>query len=393
MIGLFLAIFYVSTVTNTNRRGALLLASILSVLMLWYKANFALVVAPAVALFVCATLVRARDYRWLAVCLGVQLLVTVARHLQLAQADSQYTILFEPLAYLRWEWAGLVLPAAAKAALHGAVASLPALIEGPVLFLTWIIYRFHLGLVVVSYLVLRCAFGRSRVRACGVDRLILLVLACGALGFAFLPIQDNMVWEVSQPLRIPLQLLLMALLGPAICSFLRRWKSRGRVSVAFASIVIAGVLVANGFALHRKALKETIRSIEIGSADRYACYEFIDSRTPPNSVILHRQRFPGGYDAGALTQRRMVLEGPHAYHSMFDLTQVTEDVNRVYDGLSDLEIGSILHRNNVDYVLFDSSKSSDLMNDPFLRIVFQSGDMVVARADWNDRLALHTPPS
>ena len=70
LIGTLLSVFYVSIASKENRRGALLLASIVSVFLLCYKANFALVVAPAVAIYAMVVLVKNRDYRWLALCFG-----------------------------------------------------------------------------------------------------------------------------------------------------------------------------------------------------------------------------------------------------------------------------------------------------------------------------------
>lgn len=395
LVGTLLSVFYVSIAIKEHRRGALLTASIVSVLLLCYKANFALVVAPAVAIYATVVLLKSRDYRWLALCLGAQTLVAALLYWQISNADMRHTLVMAPLAYLQWEWMGLMLPAAVKVGLHNAVASLPGVLEWPAIFVLWLVYRWHVGIVVLLYMVLFCRFGRSGHRAGGTDRMILLLLGCCALGFVFLPIQENLVWNIAQHLRILVHVLLFALIGPALCSFVAHMKARGRPAMVTTSIGLVLALVANGFILHTKALSETRQPVYLGSEDVYSCYRFIRASTPPDSVILHPTRYATGRAISALTQRRMVLDIPETWSMMRNVQPIADDVRRFYQEASASEVREILERYRVDYVLAERSPpggtggttspngSSSWMpaDDTMLMPVFQSGGAVVYQVD------------
>lgn len=379
LIGTLLSVYYVSTATKERQRGALLLASIVSVLLLCYKANFALVVAPAVAIYATVVLVKNRDYRWLALCYGVQALVVSLRHLQISTADMRHTLIMAPLAYLRWEWAGLTLPDSVKAAVHGAVASLPDVLEWPAIFVLWSVYRWHIGIVVLLYLVLLCRFGRSGHRAGGTDRMILLLLGCCSLGFVFLPIQEQLVWNIAQHLRILMHALLFALIGPALCSLVAHMKARSRRAMVTTLVAIVAAFVVNGFVLHDKALSDTRRPAHLGTEDAYSCYQFIRATTPLESVILHPTRYSTGRVVSVLTQRRMVLDIPENWSMMGDVRTVTDDVRRYYRNASPDDAREILERYHIDYVVADWFEASQPADDIMLTPVFRSGGAVVYR--------------
>ena len=301
------------------------------------------------------------------------------RYAQISSADMRHTLIMAPLAYLQWEWAGLVLPVSVKAVVQGAVASLPGVLEWPTVFVLWLIYRWHVGIAVLLYLILLCRFGRSGHRAGGTDRMILLVLVCCALGFVFLPVQEHLVWNIAQHLRILMHALLFALIGPAVCSFIAHMKARSRRAMMTTVGVVVAAFVANGFALYDKALSDTRRPVQLGTADAYSCYQFIRSATPLESVILHPTRYSTGRVVSALTQRRMVMDIPENWSMMGDVQRVTDDVRRYYLDASRDDAREILERYHVDYVVADRLEALQPADDIMLTPVFRSGGAVVYR--------------
>ena len=255
------------------------------------------------------------------------------------------------------------------------------MLEWPVIFVVWLVYRFHVGIAVILYLVLRCGYAQARSDGTGIDRLTLLILGLCALGFVLLPVQDTLVWNICASLRILPHALMSALMGPALCYLVRRLMRRRRVVVVGTSAALGLGFVANAFVLGHKARSETRWPTDIGSEELLSCYRFIESSTPPDAVILQPRRFPESGEVSALTKRRMVLEFGQPWDAFIHLEEIVADVARFYRGVTPAEARSILDRYGVDYVIADLSRSPAPADDSRLTPVFRNGDAVVYRVD------------
>ena len=161
LTGVFLILYYVSRIDSDKPRAPLLLASILSVSLLWYKANFALTIAPAVAILSLFVLGKRRDYRWWVLCVGVQALLTGLRLWELSSADFSQTIIWQPVVFLVWWWDIMSVPSgwptAVLNAIRQSIETLPSVFQWPMVLAGCLLHRFHVGLIAVFYLLARFA--------------------------------------------------------------------------------------------------------------------------------------------------------------------------------------------------------------------------------------------
>jgi hypothetical protein len=397
LVGVFLILYYVSAMDRERPRRLLLLISILSVLLFWHKANFALVVVPAVTVFSVLILARQHDYRWMLVCMTVQGLLVGVRYLDISTADLPAPLAFEPLKFVRYMWwkgtlwlkalnesgsVWLALPVQALLAIRRNVDALPGLLKWPVVFVLCMVYLFHLGIVVGVLARIRCGFGRLRSQASMVDVLILLILLFCAVGFILLPVQKRLVWNVSMHIFALVYALLFALMGPVLCDLVRSLKHASRPVIAVAAVVLSGAFVGNAYALGKKAFGPTSDMQDVISQSQYACYRYVEAATPQDAMVLH-PRFEVGLKAGAmLTQRRVVLEwGTPSWERRRDLRQIRSDLRAFYSGVDAGEARAILDQYTVDYVIANRSLPGTAEYAPFLAEVFTSGDMAVYQVD------------
>jgi len=397
LIGVFLILYYVSTIRPDRPRGPLLLISILSVLLFWHKANFALATAPAVSILCAVILLRRRDVRWLLVCGTAQALLVAIRYLDVSTADLPAPLVFEPLRFVQYMWwkgtlwlkaldeagAGwLSLPVQALLTIRRNVDALPALLKWPAIFMLCVAYLFHLGIAVGVYARLRCGFGRLRSHASAVDALMLLILAFCVAGFVVFPIQKGLVWNVSMHNFALVCALLFVLMGPALCDVVVRLRGKGRRSVAVGTALLVAAFVGNAYALGRKALGPTADVQDVISEGQYACYRYIEAATSQDAMVLQPRFEQGLFTAGLLTQRRVVLEwGAPVWEDRVDLQPILSDLRGFYRGIAAHKDREILERYDVDVVVAKWSLPQREGYAPFLTEVFRHGDMAVFCVD------------
>ncbi len=390
LAGAFLILYYVSAMDRARPRGALLGVSILSALLLWYKANFALAVVPAVTVLSVFLLARRRDYRWLTACVGVQVFLVGVRYLDLSTADLRATLAFEPFRFIRhlW-WEGTVwlkgldgsgwvsLPALVLTAVRRNVDALPALLKWPAVFVLCMVYLFHLGIIVAVYARIRCGFGRLRSQSDPVDVLMLLILLfCGA-GFVLFPVHDVLVWNVSKHVFALVYALLFALMGPVLCDLAGRMPRRGGCAIAVTTALLAAAFVGNAYALGRKALGPNADVQDVISTGQYDCYRYVEAATPHDAMILQPRFEYGLMTASMLTQRRVVLEWATVWASCFDVQPIRSDLEAFYGGTGPSSAVAILDRYDVDYVVADASLPREAGYESFLTEVFRSDGAAV----------------
>jgi len=397
LVGVFLILYYVSMMGRDRPRGPLLLISILSVLLLWHKANFALATAPAVAVLCTVVLVRRRDYRWLLLCGTVQGLLVGVRYLDVSTADLPAPLAFEPLRFVRYMWwkgtlwlkaldeggAGwLSLPVQVLLTVRRNVDALPTLLKWPVVFVLCMIYLFHLGIAIGVYARFRCGFGRLRSNASAVDALMLLILLFCIVGFVVFPIEKGLVWNISMHNFALVCALLFALMGPALCDVVARVRGKGSRTAVVGTIVLVAAFAGNAYALGRKALGPTADVQDVISTELYECYRYIDAATPQDAMILHPRFEQGLITAGLLTQRRVVLEwGVSVLERRVDLQPILSDLRGFYRGVDPHEARAILARYDVDVVVANWSLPQAAGYASFLTEVFRSDDMAVFYVD------------
>ncbi len=388
----FLILYYASLTTWERPRRPLLLISLLSVALLWYKANLALAVAPAVAVLCAAILIRARDYRWLVLCLGGQASLAGLRLVQLSSAEFGPTLVMAPVAFLSHQWDIMRVPFEAPslvlASVREGVEGLPAALKWPVVFVMVMIHDFHFGLLVLAYAVVRCGLGRWRQRTNAVDLLILLILVCCAAGFVLLPIQRGLVWNVSIHVYGLVYALLFALMGPVLCDVVRRLITcRPSIATAGACVLVLAV-AANTYSLWRKALANTPHHCDVISSDLYACYRYVEASTPTDAVILQPRFVEGWPVAGAITQRRIVLEFEKEWQRhYFDTGPIVADLKTFYAGTDPMTARAILARYSVDYVIADCSGLARGEYTRFLTEVYRRNAVAVFRVERANSLA------
>ena len=358
----FVILYYLSGGGRFGR-GHWLLVSMLSAMLLWYKANFALPVLPSVALVVGWQLYRRGDYRWLAVCWGAQALLVGVHQWELAGADAGFGMALSPFAFLTWWWRVLGLPEAVDAGVRGVVDALPAVVHGPVVLAICVLYWFHVTIGCLAILLWRFGFCRRGSGRRGYDAFVVAtVLACVA-GFVLFPIGVDRItgrdisWDVSSHLFCLLWTLGMALLGPVVVGALRvLWRAQLGVRACVA-IVLVLLIVPDATRLRRLALWETRVCEGTISRARYDAFRHVAHATEPSSVVLHPWVEHTTALASMLTQRRMVLDGYGTWQGSYDAAPVIRDVAALYDAATVEEVAEILTRLGADYVMVDRGRS------------------------------------
>jgi len=394
LVGVFLILYYVSMTDPVRPRRPLLLAAILSALLLWYKANLALVVAPAVAVVCLIVLVKRRDFRWLGLCLSVQLLLGMVRYVELSSSDVHDTFVMAPLAFVGWWWDKLKIQfpwwgsTKVSVFVNGtvipAIEALPPLVAWPAKFALLMLRKFHLGLVVLPYLVFRCKFARSRFQAHLVDVLILLILAMCVAGFVFLPVCKGLLWNVSLHLWFLIDALLLALMGPVVVDVVRRLARRGSAVTVVTGVVLLAVCVHNAALL----CTSTLPSLRVGreiSEDLYASCEYVQAATPTDAVILHPGYRTEHHGPALLMRRRLVLDNGDLWR-VFDterlphnIAHMMSDLDEFYAGTDPASGRAILQHYGVDYVIVDRSVADPRPDESLLTPSFSRGDVTVYR--------------
>jgi len=393
LMGTFLILYYASTLDVQQPRGSLLAMSILSVLLLWYKANFALVVAPAVAVLCVVVLARKRDYGWMAVCVGAQTLLTTVHYLTNSSADYRPTLAFAPFGFIRHLWwqgtqwlkelDGPWWVLAGRSALNGIrwrVESLPESLKWPVIYLLCVVYLFHWGLVVVPYAAVRCGFGRLRSPARAFDLLTLLLLSGALVGLVLFPIEPRCVWNISKHVLALVYALVFALMGPVVCDLVWHILRRGKPVITLAAPLLLVVFAANAYALCHRTLWNTAFARQVVPRDHYECYRYIQRCTSPDATIL-QPRFYRGPFASGLTQRRAVMDCALGFDWTPPIRRTLSEMEAFYSGTDPGAALRMLRRYGVDNVIADRSLVSSAGYGGFLSEAFRSGTMAVFRVE------------
>ena len=380
LVGVFLILYYVSVMKSDGPRVPLLLASVLSAVLLWYKANFALAVAPAVAVLSLVVLGKQRDYRWLLLCWGVQGLATGLRCWELATSDVRVPLIAQPLGFLTWWWDSLAAPegwpAAALTAVRQAVDSLPVLVRWPAVLAVCFIHMFHISLVTLPYLLLRRRGGTTRFPINRADLLTLLILLFICAVWLISPQHREFAWIACFPLWFLVYALLFSLTGTLVYALVRRAMHSGKAVAVTTSAVLLFACVVNAQELRLRAVWQTRYRSDVISADLYDCYRYINTSTPLDSVILD-PRCQERTTAGMLTERRMVLEREPNFHWQYNTAPILADVKQFYGKTDAQTARAILDRYGVDYVVADLSTGWEPPNPPLLSPVFRRGDAAV----------------
>lgn len=383
LTAVFLILYYVSLLKLQEPRPLLLLASVLSVVLLWYKANFAMVLAPAVAVLSLMVLRRQKDYRWWWVCVGTQALLTSIRVWQLSHADFAQVMTIRPLAFLIWWWDLLAVPSgwptATLQAIRVTVEGWPSVLQWPVVLAVCLIHRFHIGLLAGVYLLVRLRRKTHEERGNLADSLTLLILVCTIAGFVLFPVAEGMVWNVSLSLWALVCAILFSLVGVMVYGGIVR-ALHGTRFVAFGCIVIVLLAsIGNAYGLRMRAVWQTRYRSDVITEDVFECYRFIRNNTEPEAMILQPEP-EGTATAGMLTQRRIVLDYDHSWSvNFFNTRPILADIKHFYRGSDDAS--KFLRRYGVDYVVADLSEESMRPPATFLIPIFQRGSAVVFRID------------
>ena len=363
MAVVFMALYYVSMARSGRGYPHMLLASMLAALLPWYKANFVLPVLPAMAIVVAWMLYRRRAYRWLAACLGAQVVLVLLNRWHMAGADAAYALAFRPLAFLHWWWVTLGLPHEVDAVVRGGVDALPAFLRWPVVWALCVAYRFHVLVACTVILVAWCGFGRRGSPNRGYDGVVLMTIVMCVIGFALFPVAEDrftgrdLTWDISAHLFYVLWALSMALLGPLLVWGLSQlWRARIPVRVV-AVALLAGLVVTNAVALRRLAVWQTRGFEGYISSARYDAFTHIADATAPEALVLHPWQDNPATLASMLTQRRMVLDGYGTWQGCYDARPVIRDVAAFYSADRVDDVLAILRRYRPDYVMVDRGQS------------------------------------
>ncbi|MCP4590886.1 MAG: hypothetical protein GY842_09080 [bacterium] len=380
LVGVFLVVYYSSLIDSRRSRGPLLLAAIVSALLLWHKANFALAVVPAVTILAFLVLRQRGDWRWFILCFGVQVLLIVVRQGQLAEADFAYPLVMRPLAFLLWWWDSLRAspgwPTQVLQTVRAVIESLPVVLQWPLALLACMGHAFHLGLVAMVYFIVRRRHRIAQGSVHWADAVTLSILACTCIGFVFFPIAKGVPHDISAHLLTLVRALLFSGFGVMAYFAIRHLaKCRWHVTAATITLMVLGG-IANADALRYSAVWKTRYRSEVLSEDVYACYRYIRASTPADAMVLQPQ-CQGWTTASMLTERRVVLERESHWRLRFDTVPILVDVRRFYHGGDATAARTILDRYGVDYVVADRSDGWAPPDDRLLRPVFRRGDTYV----------------
>lgn len=414
LTGLFLILFYVGRMDIDRPRAPLFLASLLSAMLLWFKANYALAVVPAVGLLALWILVRRKDYRWWLLCVGTQMALIVFRLWQLSSADFAQTLTYRPLSFLVWWWDFLKAPpgwpSLVLTHIKTTVEALPSPLTWPAVLAVCLVHRFHLGLIVIAYLIYRSRryarylgarpaseqrnsapehlppaaprpTARVNVLAANynfADALTLLILLTTFAGFVFFPDALGPTGNVSVHLWFMAFALMISLMGSAICPVAIRMFRSGKIP-AFATVtLVVAALAYNAPSLRSRALWETRRKSDKLSIDLYDCYRYVEMSTPLDALVLQPQ-LQGWNTAGMLTQRRLVMEREHTWKYFWPTKQTLVDARKFFDPSSQCDAREMLKRYGVDYVVVDLSSGWRVPDETLLEPLFERETAVVYR--------------
>ncbi|MBN1346109.1 MAG: hypothetical protein JXQ73_25705 [Phycisphaerae bacterium] len=393
LMGLFLICYYASMAEVGRTRQVTLIASILSVLLLWYKANFALAVAPAVAVWCVIVLARRRRFAWIGVCLAAQAALFAVRMIDVSSADFGAKLVFEPfrfIGFLWWEggvWLRdlaasgvLSVPVELLSKIRYHVDVLPGVLRWPTMFVLCMVFLFHMGIAVAIYARVRCGFGRLRPQARSLDLLFLLVLAFCGLGFIFFPVHDALVWNVPKHVFAVVYALLFALMGPVLCDVYERLRGQTPLRGGVVAVVLVALFVANGYELARKAFGPVSDVQEVIGRGEYDCLRHIEATAPPDAVVLRPEFENGLMTAAMLTQRRVAIEWACVWATCCDTSRIVADLRGFYAGTEPGGAHDILQRYDVTHVVADRAFLKRMRYGAFLREDFRSGQTAVFTA-------------
>ncbi len=108
----------------------------------------------------------------------------------------------------------------------------------PALFVMCTIHRFRIGILILVYVRLRCGFARRRTRIEPLDLPGVLLLRCCVAGFVLVPVQADLIWNVSVHVRAIVSTLSFMLMGSGLCGPVGGIMRRKRAMVAAASPVL-----------------------------------------------------------------------------------------------------------------------------------------------------------
>ncbi|UCG15678.1 MAG: hypothetical protein JSV19_10330 [Phycisphaerales bacterium] len=402
--GMFLVLHLVSLVSRGNHRPLLLCAVLVSVVLLWYKANHALLIAGAAALFSAVVLVRRRDWRWLITCLGVSGVLVGMKCLEYSSADLRASLVTAPFAFVEfwWNskevylpiwWESPPLAILGEGTTRAVVDGLPALLRFPAMLGLCLIRSFPIPIGIGLYLVIGCGFARVRSRVQAFDWMAVLLVVSSIAVFVLFPVQKEVMWNVVGPGFSLINALLFALMGPAVCRALRRPYRHGRVVATITTVLLAAVFVWNGFALRGKAFWQTRQKCATLSEPLYACFQHIERSTPTDAVIL-QPRYTSGTSfapvAAMVTQRRVVLECGERLSMYYDTAPIMSDLSAFYATADPVEARAILERYQVDYVVTDTSAMRLPAGEALLRPVFHCGEATVFRVERQETASVRT---
>lgn len=394
LVTVFLILYAVSLAGPTTSRGPLLLAAFLAALLFWYKANFALVVLPAVLLFVCARQLKHRDFRGLAICVGMLLCMMAGFYLSTRSADLRAVLVFAPFRFIDHMWwkgsdllVGLKPDALSQPAadcvrtLRYVIESLPTMLRQPAVFITCMIYLFHISIVVGLLATWRCRFGREKGSAGDVDRLMLLILACTFVGFVVLPVQDGYAFNVSFHNFAIVNALLLALAGPVLVDVFRlAWRARPVVR-AGVLVVLVGVASLNAYAMTLGGAASQSDAEHTMSRGFHACCEHIRRHAPREAIVLHPEYTRGHMGASVVAQRRIVLDCAPWWVCQWKgkITPRVEACDAFYAGIDPARARVWLSRREVTHVIAERALPERAGYTHFLREVFAHDGMAVFR--------------
>ncbi len=372
LMGVFLILYCLSLLGKDSAGRIFTLAVVLAMSLLWYKANYALVVVPAVTTVAVLMLYPRREWGWLGVCVGVLVVIGVVRLFDIASADMGPDLLMRPGMFLSWWWE---LKFAPDSVFRMWVDGWPIVLKWPIMLLTCVVFRFHTVLFSMLYLAWRFQFGRGDRALCWVDRTLLLMILFLIAGLVALPVQRGAIWNVSMHNLFLVLALGLCLMGPVVVD-IAGWMFRRRGSaVVIVALFCASVFVDNVLALRRTALWSTRVGSGVVGKDMYACYRFIRDTSPSDALVMIPSYREGRSPAGLLTGRRLVLENGEAWKTFYDTAPLLSDLDRFYSDAQSDERSLILDKYAVDYFV---SEHPIHMPDR-VSLVFEHGGVMVYR--------------